>query len=116
MLSEAIETVTGKISTEEILGKLNGIVPSCKVVEKIEEVLTNEQIKYRKSLFTVGYDGSKMIMTGVPFQFSGCDHELDCSSPSLGEHTDAILREMGYDSKKISALHEKGVVQLCSKP
>lgn len=115
-LSEMIETVTSRITTEEILGKLNGIVPSCKVVEKIEEVMANEQIKYRESLFTVGYDGSKMVMTGVPFRFSDCDQAIDCSSPSLGEHTDVILRELGYDKKKISAMHERGVVQLCGEP
>ena len=109
-LSEMIETVTGRITTEEILGKLNGIVPSCKVVEKIEEVMANEQVRYRESLFTVDYDGGKLIMTGVPFRFSDCDQAIDCSCPSLGEHTDAILRELGYDKKKISAMHEMGIV------
>jgi CoA:oxalate CoA-transferase len=116
MLSETIERVTSGMTTEDLLSKLSGIVPCCKVVEKIEEVMANQQIKHREALFTVDYDGSNMIMTGVPFRFSDMDQTIDCSSPSLGEHTNAILKELGYDNKKISELHGKGIVQLCDKP
>jgi crotonobetainyl-CoA:carnitine CoA-transferase CaiB-like acyl-CoA transferase len=28
--------------------------------------------------------------------------------PALGEHTDAILRELGYDAPAIAALHASG--------
>lgn len=114
-LSQMIEKVTTKITTEDLLNKLNGIVPSCKVVEKIQEAITNEQIKYRESIITADYDGTKMFMTGIPFRFSDANQAIDRSCPSLGEHTDAILRELGYDSKQISALSEEGVAQLHSK-
>lgn len=109
-LSAIIENMTGKLTTEDILRRLNGIVPCCKVVEKIEDIVSNEQIQHYKTLFTVDYDGGKMLMTGMPFRLSDCDQTIDSSSPSLGEHTDAILRELGYDTKKVSALHEKAVI------
>ncbi len=115
-LSEEIEKVTSKLTTDEVLNRLDGIVPSCKVVERIEDVLLNEQIKHRESLLTVNNDGIKMTMTGVPFRFSGANPEVDYSSPSLGEHTDGILRELGYGSEQITTLVGKGVVQLASKP
>jgi crotonobetainyl-CoA:carnitine CoA-transferase CaiB-like acyl-CoA transferase len=105
-----IEAVTSRSTTEDALRKLSGVVPCCKVVEEIEELLANEQVNYRKTLSTVEYNGSKMIMTGVPFRLSDFDQTIDYSSPSLGEHTDTILEELGYDKKKVSVLREKGVV------
>jgi crotonobetainyl-CoA:carnitine CoA-transferase CaiB-like acyl-CoA transferase len=30
--------------------------------------------------------------------------------PPLGEHTDAILRELGYESSQIQALREAGTI------
>lgn len=115
-LSEKIEKVTSKLTTDEVLNRLDGIVPSCKVVERIEDVLLNEQIKHRESLLTVNNDGIKMTMTGVPFRFSGANPEVDYSSPSLGEHTDGILRELGYGNEQITTLVGKGVIQLANKP
>jgi crotonobetainyl-CoA:carnitine CoA-transferase CaiB-like acyl-CoA transferase len=115
-LNEIIEKVTSKVTTEDLLRKLDGIVPSCRVVEEIQELMVNEQIKHRESLITAEYDGKKMFMTGVPFRFSDANQAIDSSFPSLGEHTEAILRELGYDSEQISAMSKKGIVQLYSKP
>lgn len=42
-----------------------------------------------------------------PFAFS--DHEAAIGSvPALGEHTDAILRELGYADTAIAAMHATG--------
>ena len=31
-------------------------------------------------------------------------------TPEQGEHTDAVLRELGYDAETIAGLHQRGVV------
>jgi len=114
-LNEKIESVTSKITTEEILSRLDGVVPCCKVVEEIEELLMNEQVKHRGVLFTAACDGAEILMTATPFMLSGMDRSVACSSPSLGENTEEILRELGYESEKIKELNAKGVLQLESK-
>ena len=43
---------------------------------------------------------------GVPDSF---EPRMD-AVPGVGEHTDAILAELGYDDEHIARLHEAGVV------
>ncbi len=46
---------------------------------------------------------------GCPMKFSEFTPEIK-SSPLLGEHTDDVLREIGYSNDEIVKLHEKNVV------
>jgi crotonobetainyl-CoA:carnitine CoA-transferase CaiB-like acyl-CoA transferase len=32
-------------------------------------------------------------------------------APALGEHTDALLLELGYDAEQIEAMHARGVIR-----
>jgi formyl-CoA transferase len=45
-----------------------------------------------------------------PAQFGDERPPLGGPAPMLGEHTDEVLRELGYDAAAITALHQKGVV------
>ena len=33
-----------------------------------------------------------------------------CPTPEQGEHTDEVLRELGYDAAAIAGLHESGII------
>jgi crotonobetainyl-CoA:carnitine CoA-transferase CaiB-like acyl-CoA transferase len=46
-----------------------------------------------------------------PVTYSDTRTGLPLPPPELGEHTDAILAQLGYDAVEIAALHEKGVVR-----
>ncbi len=47
---------------------------------------------------------------GLPFTFSATPASIRTPPPLLGEHTDAILAEIGYDAQGIRALRASGAV------
>jgi len=55
--------------------------------------------------------GGHMRQPRPPGQFSETPAEPFRTSPALGEHTDEVLRESGFDAAKIMELREAGVVR-----
>ena len=49
-------------------------------------------------------------MAGPMIQMNETPLAVQGSSPTLGEHTDDVLRELGYDEARIGALRERGVL------
>jgi formyl-CoA transferase len=43
-------------------------------------------------------------------KFSETPSRVSSASPALGEHTDEVLRELGYEDEAIAAMREDGVV------
>ena len=81
-------------------------------------VLTPQQIlddphiaamNYLKSQAFPGMDKPAPIME-TPVRLSGCAPSIRERAPQLGEHTDALLGELGYDAAGIGTLREKGVI------
>jgi crotonobetainyl-CoA:carnitine CoA-transferase CaiB-like acyl-CoA transferase len=46
----------------------------------------------------------------LPLTMSGERLPLRCAPPSLGQHTDALLQELGYSQAEISSLRDAGVI------
>ena len=45
----------------------------------------------------------------LPLRFSANPAGITRRPPLLGEHTDEVLRELGYDAAAIAELHRQGV-------
>lgn len=54
------------------------------------------------------FDG--LFGSGLPMVLSGSRTTLDAPAPYLGEHTDVVLKSLGYDSDRIENLRTAGVL------
>ena len=50
-------------------------------------------------------------MVGPPIQMSKTPLRPQRASPALGEHTDELLRSIGYDDARVAELRERGIVR-----
>ena len=50
-------------------------------------------------------------LTALPLSFDGERALHRSAPPAVGEHTDAVLREAGYDTEEIAALAAEGVIR-----
>ncbi len=50
-------------------------------------------------------------MPSAPVGFSGARYEANETTPAIGEHTDEILRGLGYDDEMIERLIDDGIVR-----
>jgi len=47
---------------------------------------------------------------GIPIKLSGTPGSVRTAAPHPGEHTDAVLRELGLSAADVKALREKKIV------
>jgi crotonobetainyl-CoA:carnitine CoA-transferase CaiB-like acyl-CoA transferase len=55
-------------------------------------------------------DGSSIRMVSTPVDFSATQWSPGGPVPEIGQHTEEVLLELGYDWEKIGALKEKGAI------
>lgn len=74
--------------------------------------LTNEQVVDREFFEPVDYPGLSRLapLARMPLDFSGIDPGIRRRAPTLSEHTDEILAELGYDAETIKDLRDRRVV------
>ena len=93
----------------EILGKAK--IPAGPVL-KPQQTLDDPHIQQVGFLQPTEYPGmpKPAPIAKVPAFLSSTPGGIRRRAPTLGEHTDQILGELGYDKSAITALREKGVV------
>lgn len=82
----------------------------CEPVRGIEELFSDLQVIKRRMVVEINhpYEG-KLFQSGNPIKLSQME-EVYKPPPQLGEHTEEILKKLGYESSAISLLKGKGVI------
>src|SRR5205085_2507365 len=78
-------------------------VPAGRVLS-VPEALATEQVRHRQLLRTLDdfpAPGQSITVTRSGFKLAGADPEVDTPPPRLGEHTEQVLLQLGYDHAEI---------------
>jgi crotonobetainyl-CoA:carnitine CoA-transferase CaiB-like acyl-CoA transferase len=80
-------------------------------VYDVAEVFQDPQVRYRQMAVELDHPvAGKVTQAGVAVKLSDTPGSIRSFAPSLGEHTEEVLKELKYSSEAISALRQKGVV------
>ncbi len=52
----------------------------------------------------------RQLTMGAPFRFASVERWLNCAAPTLGQHNDEILRELGYSGDEIDNLAAEKII------
>ena len=90
---------------------LNGVGVPAGPVYTVPQVFEDEQVQHLKVKASVMTSfGKQMDYITQPVQLSRTPHQVVAPAPNWGEHTDEVLREIGYNDDEIRDLHERQVV------
>ena len=93
------------------LDKLLAAGVSCAPINTVEQALTAAHTIARGLVTTAQHTTEGEIkIPGIPFRFSRDPATIRRAPPVLGEHTDAVLRELGKSPEDITALREAGAI------
>jgi crotonobetainyl-CoA:carnitine CoA-transferase CaiB-like acyl-CoA transferase len=82
----------------------------CGSIWKIDEIVKHPQLEHRDVLQTIDSRYGPMRLVGAGFRLEHGSPGLDREPPTLGEHTDEILKEAGYAAEEIERLRREAVI------
>jgi crotonobetainyl-CoA:carnitine CoA-transferase CaiB-like acyl-CoA transferase len=100
-----------KRNTQDLVDSMVGEQVPVGPVHSLEQMLEDPQIRHNGSVFEHEHPAYGRYRQAKPAaRFSATPQAPGAAPPLLGEHTDAVLGELGYGDAERSALRESGVV------
>lgn len=83
----------------------------CAPINSIGDALKEPQVVHRDMLFSTPHpDGMSMPQIRSPFRFKNSDLRLQDGPPTLGQHTDEVLNELGLSAEDVAELRAEQAI------
>ena len=80
------------------------------MILKVSEVMEDPQIQHREMVVDLEYRGYKFKDKGIPVKMSKTPGSIRMMPPTQGQHTDEVLKSIGYTDEQLAALRESGAI------
>jgi itaconate CoA-transferase len=104
-----IDRVFSMLNTGEILARLDAADIANARLNSVQDFWNHPQLKARKRWTEVGSSGGPIAALRPPFNIEGMQARMH-PVPELGEHTRAVLEELGYSAAEIGRLEREKAI------
>lgn len=112
LIDEAIAAWTGSRGIDEVLEILEGAEVPAGRIYSAADIVADPHYQAREMLLdTTLPDGATLKMPGIVPKLSATPGQVNWQGPTLGQHTDGLLAELGLSEADIQRLRKGGVVQ-----
>ena len=110
-LNAVMNEELAKNTSEHWIAALNGIGVPTGPIYKMDEVFADPQVQHLRAAAEVSHPRlGKFKILNQAVKLSRTPASLKTATPEIGQHTDEILGEIGYDTAAIRRLRAEGVV------
>jgi crotonobetainyl-CoA:carnitine CoA-transferase CaiB-like acyl-CoA transferase len=109
-LREVIEGALASNDPKAWEQRLTAADVPCASIWKIEEIVEHPQLAHRDVQQKVDSRYGPMRLVGSGFRLAHGSPGIERQPPTLGEHTEEILREAGYSAAEVETFRRDGVV------
>jgi itaconate CoA-transferase len=108
-LHAVIDDVLGRLAAGEIIERLDAAQIANARLNTVQEFVEHPQLAARNRWQTVDSPGGPLPALIPPVDIEGVEPSMG-PIPSVGQHTDGILAELGFDSPTVSMWRARGVI------
>ena len=108
-LKAIILATFARLNTAEVVARLDEAQIANARMNSMAEVWSHPQLKARERWQTVGSPAGEIPALLPPGRNNSFDYRMD-AIPAVGQHTDAILRELGRGDEAIARLRSAGAI------
>jgi itaconate CoA-transferase len=108
-LKALIDEVFATLTSEQLIERLEDAQIANAHVNGMHEVWAHPQLAARQRWTEVASPAGAIAALKPPALPASFDARMD-AIPALGQHTDALLEEVGFDASTITAFHRDGVI------